>query len=141
VVCFQDVTPRATSLFQIWANLRSDRDKLLLPISLQEFRDFIHTQFGASAKGDMGVDSLIDMVYQEFDATSKANSDTNKGRVMLRDILNGFAQVLATTASDQASFFFDYCRWQSGRRLRFVAVAPLTWLCASPDGMNPCEWR
>ena len=44
--------------------------------------------------------------YQEFESESKKGTGT--GRVMLRDILNGFAQVLATTASDQASFFFDY---------------------------------
>ena len=44
--------------------------------------------------------------YQEFESESKTGTGT--GRVMLRDILNGFAQVLATTASDQASFFFDY---------------------------------
>lgn len=45
--------------------------------------------------------SLVDHTYQAF------REYLPKG-VMLRDVLNGFAQVLATTPHDQAKFFFDF---------------------------------
>lgn len=92
-------------VLQMWAKLRLQRDRLLLPITLNDFREFMRAQFGCDTN-NTSLTSLIDLVYQEFESQSKKGTGT--GRVMLRDILNGFAQVLATTPSDQASFFFDY---------------------------------
>ena len=50
------------NLNKIWAVLRRQRDQLLLPISLQDFRNFMATRFGCDTT-DPTLTSLIDLVY------------------------------------------------------------------------------